>query len=379
MSSAAAEIASALADKPAPELQRQIARVAALPDVARLAVMPDAHPGLSVPNGIAASTMELVYPELVGGDIGCGISAIRFDADSSFFRAEDAGALLASFRSLVPTIKRQNADLAPASTGMSRAEGLSSRCLVRRMERDGLYQLGTLGRGNHFIELERDEDDRLWLVAHSGSRSMGRHILEYYRGMAEGRRKEGPFSLRRGSELGDAYMSDAEWACEYARYNRLIIINRIADFLEARDLARPEEWTYIDSPHNFIRVEPIGGIEAVVHRKSANSAMLDEIGVIAGSMSSGCRIVRGLGNEAFLCSSSHGAGRTLSRGEAKKSIKTREFLRSMKGIAFDSGKASVLRDEAPQAYRDIEAVMRAQRSLARCIAVLRPILNDKRI
>lgn len=371
-------VSFSLAEKLSVEVEGQIARIAALPDVHRLAVMPDVHEGPIVPNGIAVATASMIYPELVGGDIGCGVSAIKMEADSCLFNATAVECILPFLRQHIPTLKQVKACDHFEYPGSLAANKLSDPSLTHHMDREGILQLGTLGRGNHFIELDVDENKRAWVVVHSGSRSMGQRILDHYRHAAGIRREAGAWYFEKGSDLGESYLSDAAWALRYANCNRLLIINRVADILEQRWGIGLDESSYIDSPHNFIRLETVDGNEMIVHRKSANSAHSDELAIIPGSMSSGSRIVRGLGNPNSLNSSAHGAGRRFGRKEAFARINTREFIKVMQGIAFDRANAFELRDEAPQAYRDIDEVMRAQHEQVRCISVLRPILNDKR-
>ena len=339
--------------------------------------MPDAHEGSMVPNGLVAATRELVYPELVGADLGCGFSAIRLAGRVEGFGAGEGEDLLRALGRAVPTIKRPTC-LARSWPFFPPASGLSDEALARVADRDGVLEAGTLGCGNHFIELERDEKGRLWLLVHSGSRALGPRILDHHRKMAGFRLPGRPFSLVLGEAAAQAYLGDAAWALAWAKGNRMALVNLAADVLEAHFGLEVEPDSFIDCPHNFLRFERHGGEDLLVHRKSANSAAEDEPGIIAGSMASGARITRGLGEASSLKSSSHGAGRVLGRAAAAKAITTTAFVRGLGDLVFDRRHAAALRDEAPAAYRDLDAVMAAQRELVRTRERLVPILNDKR-
>ena len=180
------------------------------------------------------------------------------------------------------------------------------------------WQMGTLGCGNHFVELQSDDTGVLWLMVHSGSRAMGQSITELHLARAASS-TTGLKYLDTRTEAGRAYLNDMQWAMRYATLNRLAIMARMAEILAAQLGITANEESYLDSPHNFARRETHFGQELIVHRKSAISAQAGEPGLIAGSMGSPSFIVRGLGLEASLCSSSHGAGRALSRTAARKS------------------------------------------------------------
>jgi tRNA-splicing ligase RtcB len=357
-------------------LKRQIENIADCPGIRQVAIMPDAHEGPIAPNGIAAATQKTVFPQLVGSDIGCGLSAIRCEAVADDLSQYLGLELLSRMRRAIPTIKRGS----PAF-GLPVAcpeDGLSCETLCRAAARQGRLQLGTLGRGNHFIELEADQSDRLWILVHSGSRAMGQTITAHHLAQATLHSKNGIAGIETDADQNCPYLDDMRWAVSYARENRLAIVNAIADILEGLIGIQVCETSWIDCPHNFARIEMFNGEYFLVHRKSANSALLGELGIIPGSMSTGSRIVRGLGNPDSLNSSSHGAGRAMSRAVAFDQIKARDFTRVMVGVIWDEKHADKLRDEAPQAYRNIDSVMRAQRGLVKTIERLRPLLNDKR-
>ncbi len=361
-----------------------IGALSAQDDVISIVVMPDAHGCGSALNGVAVATNGVIYPELIGADIGCGYSAIRLSNGCDAFTRGEAsleGALsrlIPVFNRVVPTILRRVPLDRRTTASDDGAGGLSAAGLVSEAERTGRLQLGTLGRGNHFIELDLDEEGLAWVLVHSGSRGMGQKVFRHHAARAERIGENGLKGFEAGSPSGAAYWSDMEWCVRYASESRKAIIESITAVLSERFDAEPEEASFIDCPHNFGRREIHGGAEAIVHRKSVNSAAEGELGIIAGSMAAGARVVRGKGNPESLRSSAHGAGRTMSRSEAFRRVRKSEFLGSMRGVVFDDERERFLRDEAPKAYRDLDEVMRAQRDLVKTVAKLKPILNDKR-
>lgn len=381
-------------------LLRQIERVARQPDVQQVAVMPDVHQGRTVPNGVAVATRQVIYPDLVGADIGCGIAALRFSATADELSRETRAAVLDRLPAAVPTLKQPRERAERHRPAVEALGPLSCPRLETAAAREGAYQLGTLGRGNHFLELAADDEGALWGIAHTGSRAIGQEITAWHLASqaAEARviaadvaadRQADPSDrpsperlsltgLMIGEPAGDSYMADMQWACRYAAANRAAILNALADVLEDVAGIAVDAASFIDSPHNTATREEHGGELLIVHRKSANHADAGRRGIIAGSMATGSRLVIGLGHAEALASSAHGAGRLMSRTVAAERIRPRDLVARMGGITFHRGWASRFRDEAPQAYRDLHDVMQAQRDLVRTERMLVPILNDKR-
>jgi len=357
-----------------PKVQTNIERIARSEDVRYLVVLPDVHLGELINNGCVVATENLVYPQAVGGDIGCGLSAIRFNSTAEFLTDDrHAQTIVKELYRRVPVLKQRGGQILPAKLARL---SLSDEALVKQSQRDGAYQLGTLGCGNHFVEFQQDDAGALWLMVHSGSRAMGQSITRFHLAQA-GTSATGLKYLDTRSASGQAYLNDTEWAMQYATLSRLAIMARVVEALESNFAVSANEDSYVDSPHNFVRREEHFGENLLVHRKSANSARLSEPGLIAGSMGTPSFVVHGLGVEAALCSSSHGAGRVMSRGEARHCIKPADMKRQLGQVKYDPRHLSELRDEAPAAYRDIREVMRAQRDLARQHARLSPVLNFK--
>lgn len=363
------------------DVEQSIERLRRAEDVRHVAVMPDVHLANEVCVGVALATRELIYPAAVGSDIGCGMAAIRFDASADLLADErSASAVLAGLYRAIPAMKQPRdsvPDDVPAELGERQ---LSDPRLEKLRSRDGRYQLGTLGRGNHFVEFQADDENRLWLMIHSGSRGMGQAITAHHlRRARESGQREKLVRLPADSDLGRGYLNDLEWGIAYAAQNRLAMLRAAESVL--RELFRVEaDWeSLIHSNHNHARQEVHRGETWWVHRKGALSASPGEPGVIPGSMGSASFHVAGRGEPDSLCSSSHGAGRELSRGEAAQRIPARQLEREMRGVWFDHRRAGTLRDEAPSAYKDIHAVMRAQRELTRIERRLRPVLSYKGI
>lgn len=372
---ASAEIRQWLVEARVPsKVQENTERLACSEDVGRVVVLPDVHLGRLINNGCVAATSDLVYPQAVGSDIGCGFAAIGFKGPAEIIRDDrSARSIIKALYRLVPALKQPQPQTLPEK--LTRRT-LSSETLRRESARDGAWQLGTLGCGNHFAEFQQDDAGALWLMVHSGSRAMGQIITQHHLALAAPA-AGGLKCLDARSPAGQAYLNDMEWAVQYATLNRLAIMARIVELLDSDYGLAANEDSYVDSPHNFARAERHEGRVWIVHRKSANSAQLDELNLIAGSMGSPSFLVHGLGNERSLCSSSHGAGRAMSRTEARQRIKPADLQRQLGGVQHDPRHLHELCDEAPAAYRDIRKVMQAQRDLVRQHARLTPVLNFK--
>lgn len=253
---------------------------------------------------------------------------------------------------------------------------------IRRLRRaplwstTGAVEFATLGSGNHFVELQADESERLWLMVHSGSRALGPAIRDHHMVHAEPV-GGGLKCLRLSSGTGAAYLHDADWARRFAAANRRQIALLVEEALFGADSGRLQWSEAIATDHNHVEHESHGTGRFWVHRKGAMPAWPDQAGVLPGSMGSLSYHVMGRGCPGALCSSAHGAGRILSRTQARRSITSRELQQQMGDVWYDWRQSDRLRDEAPGAYKDIRAVVRAQRELVKVIRVLRPVLNYK--
>lgn len=337
------------------------------PNVLAAALMPDAHVGYTMPIGGVALVKNAVYPSWVGYDIGCGVCAVKV-ANSSFDRAyvmKHKESIRNMILHAVPTKDHKHSrDTLPDTKRLSKA----ARLLL--VTRNAYNQLGTLGGGNHFIEVGYDEDGGIWVVIHSGSRGVGHGIAGHWMNEAKGPCDMGGMDFfNRGTKNYDAYMTDQLWCIDYALKNRKVMLELISTALHINF-----DWdTLINKVHNTALHTEKG----ILHRKGATDASLDELGVIPGNMRDGSVIVRGLGNDWSLSSCSHGAGRTMGRGKAHRTLSLETFQETMKeaGVACDTAKGCL--DEAPDAYKNFQEVMYAQRELCTIVHTIKPIVNVK--
>lgn len=366
---------------PAGPLPKDVAisldRLAQAADVRHVAVMPDVHLSHEVCTGVVVATQHLLYPHAVGSDIGCGMAALRFRGRAEALADEHSAArLLAGLYRSVPTIRhsrRTGKEKLPESLSDC---PLSAPSLEKLTARDGRVEFATLGRGNHFLEFQADDDGFLWLMLHSGSRALGQAISEHHVGRATAKDGELP-CLDADSAAGRAYLADVEWACRYADESRREIVRAASAVVSEKLGLEADAESLICCNHNHVRRECHFGTEVWVHRKGAISASAGEPGIIPGSMGTQSFHVCGRGHEPALESSSHGAGRLLSGSQAFRTIRRAEFDRQLRDVWFDRRLADKLRDEAPSAYKNIRTVMRAQRDLTCIVRRLRPVLCYK--
>jgi tRNA-splicing ligase RtcB (3'-phosphate/5'-hydroxy nucleic acid ligase) len=373
-------------EPPPIEVEAQLMKLRRADDVRRIAVMPDVHLGSEACVGSVIATSRLLYPSAVGGDLGCGMAAMRFTCAAEQLADRDRAArLLHALARAVPAMTRPRAQ--PVAGGAQPADvaelireleatPLTTAALESFRRRTAWAQLGTLGSGNHFIELQADEQGQLWMMLHSGSRGIGQEILASHLVRAPRGATGLPF-LDAERDEGRRYLADLRWGLRYAEANRRALAQRTAEIVEDVLATSRDETSYLACHHNYIEREVHEGGELWVHRKGAISARRGELGIIPGSMGSPSYHVEGRGHAAALCSSSHGAGRRMSRGEARRKISRRTLEAEMKSVWFDHRHAEQLRDEAPSAYKDIGAVMRAQRELTRIVRRLHPLLSYK--
>jgi tRNA-splicing ligase RtcB (3'-phosphate/5'-hydroxy nucleic acid ligase) len=351
-----------------------------------VAAMPDVHYGLGATIGSVFATETVLLPTAVGVDIGCGTLAQPFN-----LRAADLPP--AFLRELHQRTKQEIPTGFGEHATPRRWQGFDDHTrytpAVAHIVRDKApRQLGSLGGGNHFLELCQDEEGSVWLMLHSGSRGAGNMIASHHIAIArELNQRLGIPSARDLWVLpldrpeGQEYLKDMLWAQDYAMENRqrmrATFIELLADLLRRRlkiDLEF-EPTAGINIHHNYAHRETSYGREVWVHRKGATFAGAGVLGIIPGSMATGSYIVRGLGNVESFQSCSHGAGRVMSRGQAVRSISLDAFAQQMRGIVAETS-AEYL-DEAPQAYKDLDTVIFNQSDLVEPVRRLRPIMNVK--
>ena len=361
------------------DVARSIERLARAPDVRRVAVMPDVHRAGEVCVGVALATGGLVYPAAIGGDIGCGMAAARFDLPAAELTADArvGPEVLSRLSRAVPALKGAPGRVPDALEGRIAPENLSDARLAHAAKREGRWQLGSLGRGNHFLELQADQAGDLWIMVHSGSRGMGQAISAWHLARARPHADDALPALESGDDAGRAYLADVAWARDWARANRRAMVDAAAQVLAETLGAGIVAGIYLDCDHNHVSGERHDGVDLLVHRKGALAAADGQAGLVPGSMGTASFHTVGRGHPDSLGSSSHGAGRVLARGEAAARIDARRLVREMHGVVFDARRAGRMVDEAPSAYRDIRAVMRAQRELTAVVREVRPLLSHK--
>ncbi len=358
------------------ELRKAIERLGRTEDVVRIALMPDAHLAEDVCVGTVCATTKRLLPAAVGGDIGCGMVAIKLRADAELLADRDRAALvLAELYKRVPHAMHAVKN-APTMPEVLQAEPLAGGALDSLLRREGRLEFATLGRGNHFMEVQADDEQQLWLLVHSGSRCMGPAIRRHYESQAE-QDASGLAWLDVESSLGQAYLADVAWAARYARESRARMIDAAVSAFTDHFGIEAELATRIEVDHNHVRRENHDEQTLWVHRKGAMGLHEGEKGIVPGSMGSASYHVEGRGFGLAMNSSAHGAGREMSRSEARKRIAKRQLLREVEGVWFDQRLTERLREEAPSAYKDIGAVMRAQHDLVRIVRRLRPVLVYK--
>ncbi len=361
----------------AADVRGMIDRVAASADVVHVAVMPDVHLAEEVCVGCVVATTNTLYPQAVGGDIGCGMAAMALEASADDVDEVRAARILDRWGAEIPAIRRARANHVAIPDSVL-AMPLSRSGLETCRDRDGTVEFATLGRGNHFIELQAGDDDRLWLMVHSGSRAIGPEVRNHHLWIA---RAAGAAAYLAGlgadRDDGRDYLADVAFAIAYAEASRRAMLARAAASVADVLRCAIDEASVITCVHNSVRREVHDGRASWVHRKGAAPAAHGEPGIIPGSMGAESFHVVGRGCSAALASSSHGAGRVMARGDARRLISRRRLEREMEGVWFDHRLAARLVDEAPSAYKDIGEVMRAQADLVRIERRLRPLISYK--
>jgi tRNA-splicing ligase RtcB len=370
-----------------PETLAQAERTAGLPFIAgHVSLMPDAHLGMGATVGSVIPTEGAIVPAAVGVDIGCGMIAVETPLRAADL-PDDLGRLLRRIERSVPAGVGEGHDVRgrdePPGAAWLRADP-NERVASGGMERRAIEQFGSLGSGNHFVEVCLDEEETVWAVLHSGSRGVGNRLAMHHidaakRGMGSGLSDlpdKDLAHLSEGTPEFDDYVTDLLWAQRYARANREQMMDAVLAALRA--VTRPfGEVRRVNCHHNYSAREEHHGREIWVTRKGAIRAREGDAGVVPGSMGTPTFIVRGLGNPLSYHSAAHGAGRRMSRTQAKKRFTPRQLADAMEGKTWLAGKARALLDEIPGSYKDIEAVMADQADLVGVERRLTQVLNYK--
>jgi tRNA-splicing ligase RtcB len=367
---------------------RQLKAVAGLPWVAHhVAVMPDVHVGKGATVGSVIALRGAVAPAAVGVDIGCGMSAVETSLSANDL-PDDLRKLRSKIEAAIPV--GRGAHRAPvwedAGDGLKAqgrelfaAYGDLAKVRLRAAARVGL-QLGTLGGGNHFIEVCLDTQRTVWLMLHSGSRFIGAALAEYHMDRASRLLHNEKLPDRdlavflAGTPAFDAYRRDLFWAQRYARLNRDVMMKRLKDVVRGF-WPRVSFTTHVSCHHNYVAEERHFDEDLLITRKGAIRAGAGELGIIPGSMGTKSYIVRGKGNPLSFESASHGAGRRMSRTQAKKSYSVADLERQTEGVECRKDRGVI--DEAPKAYKDIDRVMEQQEDLVEVVAELKQVVCVK--
>lgn len=379
----------------------QAARTARLGIIeGHIALMPDAHLGSGATIGSVIPTRTAIIPSAVGVDIGCGVIAALTTLTSDDL-PDDLGPVLREFERRIP---------AGVGIGHDEVQDRAWNAFVRshgeppegmkgkgkdgqRIRKKAPKQFGTLGSGNHFLEVCLDEKDQVWLMLHSGSRGPGNELAQRHIGIAKRLMKEHGIGLE-DQDLAylqqdwpefDAYMRDLEWAQAFAFESRNVMMNialqclgracKLAGNTKPSALAPSRNW--INNHHNYTARETHFGQQVWITRKGAIRAGENELGVIPGSMGTGSFIVRGLGNPHSYMSASHGAGRAMSRGAARRQFTEEDMHKAMAGKVWLEDHAKKLIDEIPGSYKDLDTVMRDQHDLVEIVHRLTTLVNYK--
>jgi len=366
-----------------PDTLQQAKNLANLPFVHRhVAIMADAHLGYGMPIGGILAAVDVVIPNAVGVDIGCGMCSVQ--TSLNHIDKKDLKKIMAGIRSLIPLgfkhhKKRQDEHLMPRIKG---GPPVSDLAIVSQEYNSALAQLGTLGGGNHFIEIQRGDDGHIWLMIHSGSRNLGYRVANHYNRLAVklNTKKKTPvpknfqlayFSLT--SKEGQSYLAEMTYCVQFALANRKLMMERVKDVVDTVMGGVTFE-PMIHVAHNYAALEKHFHKEVMVHRKGATRAFKDEIGIIPGSQGTTSYLVRGKGNKDSFMSCSHGAGRKMGRKQAQRSLSLQDEIRKLdeQGIIHSIRSKKSL-DEASGAYKDINKVIENQLDLVEVLLALHPL------
>ncbi|MEV2198365.1 RtcB family protein [Streptomyces phaeochromogenes] len=369
---------------------QQLRNVSTLPWIKGLAVMPDVHFGKGATVGSVIAMQGAVCPAAVGVDIGCGMSAVKTSLTANDLPG-DLSRLRSKVEQAIPVGRGMHED--PVDPGRlhgfatagwddfwGRFEGVAEAVKFRQGR--AVKQMGTLGSGNHMIELCIDSVGSVWLMLHSGSRNIGKELAEHHIGIAQKLpHNQGLIDRDLAVFVSDtpqmaAYRSDLYWAQEYAKHNRAIMMGLLKDVIRKEfKKAKPTFEQEISCHHNYVAEERYEGMDLLVTRKGAIRAGSGEYGIIPGSMGTSSYIVKGLGNERAFNSASHGAGRRMSRNAAKRHFTTKDLEEQTRGV--ECRKDSGVLDEIPGAYKNIDQVMEQQRDLVEVVAKLKQFVCVK--
>lgn len=359
----------------------QAKNLANLPFVFKhVALMPDSHMGFGMPIGGVIATKDVIIPNAVGVDIGCGMCATKTslnEIDTNVLKK-----IMSGVRQLVPLGFKHHKEAQDESL-MPSIEHVPENGIVRQEFESATRQIGTLGGGNHFIEIQKGSDNHIWIMVHSGSRNIGLKVAEHYNKLAITLNQKWYSCVERKLDLaflpletqeGQDYLLEMQYCIDFAFASRMLMMERIKSVFA--DVFGDSFYTtdFINIAHNYARKENHFGSNVIVHRKGATSARKGEAGIIPGSQGTKSYIVRGKGNVESFQSCSHGAGRVMGRRQAMRELTLEDEIKKLdkKGIVHAIRGARDL-DEAPSAYKNIQEVMRNQEDLVEIVVELSPL------
>lgn len=340
-----------------------------------IAIMPDAHLGYGMPIGAILASKEAVVPNAVGVDIGCGMCSLRTSLDA--LDTETLKKIMSVIRKTVPVgfkhHKEQQLEEWMPATG-------ENMPVAKKEYNNARYQVGTLGGGNHFIEIQQGSDGHVWIMIHSGSRNIGYKVAQHYHKLAVEMRDQTGSTVPKDLSFlpldtpeAELYLDEMNYCIQFALQNRKLMMERVKKAFE--DVIGNIEFdSFINKPHNFAAWETHFREEVIVHRKGATRARKGELGMIPGSQGSFSYLVKGKGNPESFESCSHGAGRVMSRSKARKTLSVRDETNHLKSLGvIHSIRSKRDLDEAPGSYKDIEQVMKNQQDLVDIYIRLNPL------
>ena len=350
-----------------------------------IAIMPDSHKGYGMPIGGVLATKGVVIPNAVGVDIGCGMCAVKTSLTD--IDTETIKNIMGEIRRVVPVGFKHHEEKQDESL-MPRGYAGLEMTVISREYPSALKQLGTLGGGNHFIEIQKSSDGHIWIMIHSGSRNLGKQVADHYNKIAKNLNAKWHSSVSKevdlaflpiDSEEGQAYLNEMQYCVDFALANRKMMMSGITKiFSECCEnwqcFDGYEKENFINIAHNYARMENHFGENVMIHRKGATLATKDTIGIIPGSQGTKSYIVRGKGNSDSFNSCSHGAGRKMGRKDAERSLNLEDEIKRLdeQGIIHAiRGKRDL--DEASGAYKDIDEVMKNQEDLVEILVELTPL------
>ena len=375
-------------DQIEPQALAQIRNTASMPFIfGHVAVMPDCHFGLGATVGSCIPTKRAIIPAAVGVDIGCGMIAVRTPLTWADLPWQMSGIRKHIEQHVPLSAGKYNQEVSEsAAPRVAQLEAMAAETgrldFYEKRDRNWRRQIGSLGSGNHFIEIVLDENDRVWTFLHSGSRGIGNKVAAFHIQTAKKLMeqyfiqlpdKDLAYLAQDTQEFRD-YLTDLQWCQEFARLNRDEMTGRALDALESR-MGPFTEQERIECHHNFTQWENHRGENILVSRKGAIEAKEGQMGLIPGSMGTHSYVVRGLGNQASFNTAPHGAGRRMSRGQARRTFTMEDFDREMTGIEVRRSDAFL--DEMPGAYKDVDLVMEQSRDLVETVHTFRQIVNVK--